>query len=447
MYCTKSYLSSSPDSTSTVILPKYLYQLNEFGFSPIENILVRDSDIDAAKSFASGEVLHTTTAGDRSTFHIHPRDRFGNRHTEDEYLTKTEEILNTFETTVEMLFPDDSSKYFDPSNVVQSIQGVIEYDRETGSFQSTFVPHTAGEYQLSVRLLSSNAHIEGSPFLVTVKHAEAHGPTSDAFGRALSESPMQVGEFYYFNITVRDEFGNVLTEDNGKGVDIIDIRLYHRNMSEVFYGEIENNGQGGEYMVKYKVTKAGVYDLHVTLNCKDHMKSSLVSKCEHLSASPYEVSFHHGPTRGNTSFAVGMGIEAATSGVVANFDVYARDKFSNAVDDYSLGLSNGFTVLLHEKDGGKVNGNCVHAELSRYACSYVPQTKGESYLDIQSIPAGDEANATRISGGLLYRVLVGDGSRSVNHSFGKVINYFIVFQRLIIILQSIRYRYETCYCR
>jgi hypothetical protein len=284
---------------------------------------------DSAASSASGPGLIGCAAGTRSSVDISMRDVLGR--------------------------PADSASSHVEVFGSKGIQGARSV--WLGSrVEVSYTAFAAGDYLLSV--LVGGAHLNGSPFSVTVVPGQALAERCTCEGPGVSSDPVSASESLSVHVTAVDAYGNRITSSpvtltfhgviappsppnaspsspSSSPSSLVEVLSTPKDMG------------GGGYELSYAATASGAYAVSVTL------------LGSHVSGSPYTV--HTSPTSASPSstYAVGEGTKGGLSGSMLTFNVVMRDAFGNMAlpgDSPSSHVSATYNGnVLESNEGGTFN--------------------------------------------------------------------------------------------
>lgn len=194
----------------------------------------------------------------------------------------------------------------------------------------------AGVYDINV--LVNGQHVSGSPFMEVWEVGTSQGTDPSACkvtGLALIGGV--AGRDCVFFLQARDSTGN----DRTVGGDPFKALLFMKNQSGMAARITDFNN--GTYMISYNVTRAGSYQLVLSLNN------------QHVAGSPFQVNIEPSVACGKTSECSGPGTRSVltNSGIPSEFFVVARDQFQNRItrggDRIRLKLDNSTQAQLLSK--------------------------------------------------------------------------------------------------
>jgi hypothetical protein len=247
--------------------------------------------IAANNTYATGEGLYNTVAGENAEFYVHVVDAFGNNITVCE---------NTTKWTVTLVCAGVSF----PVN--------FECDKEP-PYVGTYNATKKGSCDLSI--LYENTPIKNSTFHPIVVPGPIYNSTS--YGQPDSTATAGVEE--RFDIVAADRFNNIITECDDSTFPKWTIKLVHVNTSKEFDGEVFQCSNG-RYEARYNTTLGGDYKLYVYWN-GDNTKFS-----------PFNVFVTSGDIDPTKSRAYGLGVTGEVpAGTFAPFKIVAYDRYDNKV--------------------------------------------------------------------------------------------------------------------
>mmetsp|Transcript_15404 Transcript_15404/g.27087 ORF Transcript_15404/g.27087 Transcript_15404/m.27087 type:complete len:2097 (+) Transcript_15404:54-6344(+) len=386
----------SHDGTAfNLIKPDSLHHIYHMDKSPYAGSVVV-SPISPLHSVASGTCLHNTIAGHSCSFLLHPHDEFNNHNMDLE--GKMLEVSIALDTPTSV-----------KNHLSSSIISVGKVERNSLlSYEASYVATGAGRHKVSVTI--DGEHIFNSPFDLDVAVDVPHGPTSDASGAGLDlDDVHEVGVAESFSMTLRDAYGNIV--ENTDFCSEFLIQVTHKEYPyDNFEGACEYLGEG-EYRGSYTVTRAGLYNIHISIGCQ---RTSVGIPCEPIANSPYQGLFTHTDLDPETTFASGPGISKATSAITASFTLHARDRFGNPVLVPTQDEAGKFVITL-AYDGDEEhdpNGSCTHDGDDMFTCTYTP-TKAQH----DGVPLHVKHSETKIMQGFAFDVAITDGACSASESY------------------------------
>jgi hypothetical protein len=204
----------------------------------------------------------------------------------------------------------------------------------TGQYRAKYrTQGRAGVYDINV--LVNGQHVSGSPFMELWEVGTSQGTDPSACkvtGLALIGGV--AGRDCVFFLQARDSTGN----DRTSGGDPFKAILFMKNQSGAAARITDFNN--GTYMISYNATRAGSYQLVLSLNN------------QHVAGSPFQVNIEPAVACGKTSECSGPGTRSVltNSGIPSEFFVVARDQFQNRItrggDRIRLKLDNAQAQLL-----------------------------------------------------------------------------------------------------
>lgn len=242
-------------------------------------------------------------------------------------------------------------------------------DNGDGTYTLTYTPRIAGSY--NVRVTLNGAHINNSPYLVSVVHNTAFGRDSTAAGAGVSAAATNIQAS--FQVTTRDLHGN-------------DVKTGGAAFQVVMEHPLKGNVSGGcsdlltgIYSCTYTAKYVGATKLHVILS-----RSGVATP---ISGSPFAVDVVSGPALGSRCLAQGSGLVVSIAGVRANFTVSIRDSFDNAkrnagqetISVVYKGPAPGATAVAAASTGVTAS----YAGDGSYFVSYSLQVKGLYSIQVQ----------------------------------------------------------------
>jgi len=241
----------------------------------------------------------------------------------------------------------------------QSTLSVDVLDNNDGTYNLSYIPQTAGNYQLDVKL--GEESIKDTPLVVSVAPGAAD-PLNFSWSEFETDKSgkrvLVAGVTEKFNVQAKDSFGNPLT--NG-GLKIKGKLTGEENVPV----NVQDLGDGS-YEVSYTPHKAGDYKLDVTVDGQP------------IGGGPNPVPLlviAAAPSASNT-VAEGQGIESAKVGGKNPFKVLVRDAFDNPV---GMGGQDIGGQLVSDDGQTVVPVEVVDNGDGTYDCSYPSIKKAGNY--------------------------------------------------------------------
>ncbi|KAF1329079.1 hypothetical protein FI667_g6141, partial [Globisporangium splendens] len=184
-------------------------------------------------------------------------------------------------------------------------------DNGDGTSMLAYTPRIVGSY--NVRVMLNGAHINNSPYLVSVVPNVAIGQTSTASGTGLSAAATNVQAS--FQVTTRGLHGNDVKTGGATFQVVLELG------AKVNLSCSCSDLLSGIYSCTYTAKYVGLTKLHVILS-----RSGATTA---ISGSPFAVDVVSGPALGSHCLAQGNGLVASVAGARANSTVSIRDTFDN----------------------------------------------------------------------------------------------------------------------
>ena len=220
-----------------------------------------------------------------------------------------------------------------------------------GNAEATYVPPTAGRYELIVK--SSNEEIHGSPFKVEIPRLVDYINFTSSLPPVLE---VCVGQVNRFKIVCND---TDLVRDNLLTVEILGEGLKTRAVESEGFSLSSNDVQycikdegDGHYFIEFLLPKAGEYSLSVFID-NEHIKGSPVNLKSRLIGS-----------------ASGDGLTNVVVGRTAQFNVTTPIGSKHVV------------VSIHD-DQGELEHQIQRLNESSYKVSFVPRCTGRLTIDVR----------------------------------------------------------------
>lgn len=196
------------------------------------------------------------------------------------------------------------------TNITAIETGVVT-DNGDGTYVFTYTPRVAGAYRVAIAL--NDAHVNNSPYLVSVVPNIPVGSTTTASGTALASATTNIQST--FQIITRDSFGNLVVQGSAS----FRVVLAHAVKGNV-------NGTctdllNGQYTCSYQPKFVGTSSLYVDL-----IRNGVATA---ISGSPFTVAVVAGPALGSYCIVEGTALVSSIAGTRANFTVRIRDYFDN----------------------------------------------------------------------------------------------------------------------
>jgi hypothetical protein len=391
-------------------------------------------DVDAS------HCLLTVEAGVKTTFLIEARDEAGDvLPSGGEYFTVdlVQACTDTAELPEERCLPDGSgpvSEWFsaidlDPTRTEEMPDGFVSLP---GYHLGTMELSTRGLYTLDIR--TSARSITGPPVTLVVNYAEACPGACTVWGPGLLSNKVSSEDTTWLRLQSRDCFGNNRTESDDDpfqlGASLVrspQNEQYNYPMAmlvDFFEGVVEYESgvdqTGGVYVINYQTTKAGEYEVRVTLNLEDGIVG------EDVADSPFTIFVDPGPTEPGAitaqgTDAFGYGRDRVTAGDNGLFLIVSRDVFTNArltggelfnatftadktdawYPDYIAGVPEVLEDLASL--GVEVGASYLAADIedkgdSSYDATYVLTLAGDFRLDVFHVDPNDVTNTIPVDG-------------------------------------------------
>ena len=384
--------------------------------------------------------LLTVMAGVKTTFLIEARDEAGAvLPSGGEFFTVdlVQACTDTAELPEERCLPDGSGPVtewysaidLDPTITLEMPDGFVSLP---GYHLGVFELFTRGLYTLDVR--TADRSITGPPVTLVVNYAEACPAACTVWGPGLLSNKVSGEDTTWLRLQSRDCFGNNRTESSDDpfqlGASLVrspQNEQYNYPMAmlvDYFEGEVEYasgvDQTGGVYVINYRTTKAGEYEVRVTLNLEDGIVG------EDVHGSPLTIFVDPGPTEPGAitaqgTDAFGYGRDRVTAGDNGLFLIVARDVFTNArltggelfnatftadktdpwYPDYVAGVPEVLEDLASL--GVEVGPSYLAADIedngdSSYDATYVLTLAGDFRLDVFYVDPHDITNTIPVDG-------------------------------------------------
>ena len=197
-----------------------------------------------------------------------------------------------------------------------------------------------GEYTIDVK--SAGQHLSNSPVRVLVRPSWKCASKSTASGMGLSLAT--AGLAASFTITTKDSFSQLSTNGGDgfavsadRGGAIANLHYFSYCAPTLTDCSVSSSGIGtqtisdqntGTYLVSFLPTKSGEYRINVKLG-----------QFFDLAGSPYHLFVKPGSFCATASYARGVGLTLATSGLQSRFTVFAQDSYHNPVQYLNAALT------------------------------------------------------------------------------------------------------------
>jgi hypothetical protein len=332
----------NPDGTYNIFLPASINQAElykvhvlvgppgnqeEIPGSPL-NVTVRAADVSASncemRPMALGEIYTSAVAGVTGQFLIDVVDAFNNPVFYDPLVDIgiSGAVTGTASSTLTLI------------------------DQLIGLYEANYVLTVAGEYSVSVTV--KDVPVSGSPFTVVVAPNVFSPPACVAAGEGLSQTTL--GAPSVFSISAFDQFGNIAETFGAAftGMAVADPTIFGAEVANVMPENARIVYQdGGQYDGQFAVTRSGQYLLY------------LMFENTHISGSPFTILAQPLQADSTRSEAQGIGLERAYAGEVADFEVVAKDKYSNRLTagrmDIAINITGGpysATANVYDRNDG-----------------------------------------------------------------------------------------------
>lgn len=265
------------------------------------------------------------------------------RETLDKEMVQAEPVKKG--TKCEFLLKIPGTNPFDMEASVTDPQGTTELceiiDEDDFHYRMNFTPHKDGIHTLSIK--HKALHISGSPFQYSVGQLSSGGYHKVQVGGPGVEKG-EVGKENHFNIYTREA-----------GAGNLSLGIEGPSNAKIILEQRPNGFLG----VSYKVSKPGMYGIHVKFND------------EHIPNSPYMVNI------------------APDSGIARTVTVHALKDRGLAVDKAATftvsynGAKGRLHAYLRCPSGGHGDCFCQEMDDGIYAIRYIPKENGVHYIDIK----------------------------------------------------------------
>mmetsp|Transcript_23801 Transcript_23801/g.35130 ORF Transcript_23801/g.35130 Transcript_23801/m.35130 type:complete len:1928 (-) Transcript_23801:1096-6879(-) len=291
-------------------------------------------------------------------------------------------------------------------------KGRVE-DHKNGEYIVYITPYTSGPNELLVTL--NGVHARGSPFLLNVRHGQAHGPSCFMM-TDLKTSKVIATVSNYFTVQTMDKCGNFL--ETNLIPYMTDVIIENKD-PDGYIDEINHSSHfigNGSFRITYIPMKTGLNTLSIRVNG------------EHIKGSPFEINAFPGNFSGSESTVTGHGLSKATAGVEASFTIQARDiagnskttdgaHFNAMLTMQSLSYRpDDYDTLVDDKWGAdsKVTGTYDYIGHGQYIVRYNATISGTYQLDILG-STNNSTQALHITGSPFF-VYVSPAQTSAHHS-------------------------------
>jgi len=247
-------------------------------------------------------------------------------------------------------------------------------DNGDGTYACVYTPKSASPSTLSVQVKTDSngtGEVKGGPFKVAVSPGKVDARHTIAKGEGTKAA--KAGQHTPLTVVSKDEFDNPLTTGgaNLKG------KLRHLPTGEELPVSVVDNGDG-TYALDYTPTKAGTYQMDITLDD------------QHIKDSPLTITVAPGaPDLLNFDWdELGLdsdGRKIVVAGVTDSFNIASKDAFGNPCSGGGLEIEGTLTGTENVPVMVSDNGD------GTYAISYTPKKTGPYDLDIR-------VNGKRIGG-------------------------------------------------
>lgn len=299
------------------------------------NVTVHPASLSPDHSTAYGDALTNAVAGVVKSFVVYGRDRFGN---------------------LRQVGGDVPSAVAVGRNGVQFRGDVTDYGNST--YLIEYYPTMAGQYLLYVTIgccpvhpdvgidseleMNANLFISNSPFVLTVSPVAPNPTRSISVGdgclggvagelitfntllRDLHNNPTTTTTPFHNNVTIVVKFTSV-PSDTGSGKVTLYNNQSHHTINQDFFVRVNTvlNDGDGNATTTYNITRAGVYDMTVTMSINGSAPAQ-------INGSPYRIVIVPAPAYAANTVCRGVGLRHATPGRQYSFEVQLFDRFNNA---------------------------------------------------------------------------------------------------------------------
>jgi hypothetical protein len=326
------------------------------------NVTAHPSVLSSSSSTAVGDALSEAVVGQSHSFLVYGRDSFGN-------------LLQHGGDTPTMMAVGPDGVAFRGE--------VTDYGNST--YVVTYYPTTAGVHRMYVTIgccrpspmvgisreieLTRSLSIQGSPFLLTIQPAPLSPPHCIATGHHLLSGV--AGQLHSFVVYFRDLHRNPTTADASSLSSVVMV-LKSQETGDLVLNQETDWLSRTDYnlTLRYNVTRAGSYLLHLLLNDVA------------ILGSPFKLLISAAQPSPANTIVRGNGKRVASVGKKASFEVLLQDPFRNA---YGVPGEKLFCRIIgnqrREEEAEKfLVPLCTDQLDGSYRCEYTPNTAGDYFL-------------------------------------------------------------------
>eukprot|EP00960_Hanusia_phi_P061878 764965-Hanusia_phi.AAC.2 len=185
----------------------------------------------------------------------------------------------------------------------------------SGLWEIDYVATRSGEYQMEITI--ADLHVRQSPFIVKVLNAEMK-PSSSMVN--ITEI-LTAGVTNVFYIQSKDSYDNEVDTNGAPILAISEADPQFFSVSDI--SRIQPTSATLKYLAK------GFYEGVVIMTKSGKFLFNLKYNSIHLQGSPFQITVNPSQIDGGMCVAIGSGTQAAISGEIATFTLFAYDRFSN----------------------------------------------------------------------------------------------------------------------